>query len=72
VVPHGEPPRLGTLSRFLRQRGLAAYKVPDRLEIVAALPQTAMGKVDKAALRERAASLVGAQPGAAQPTGAAG
>jgi 2,3-dihydroxybenzoate-AMP ligase len=47
VVPDAEPPSLADLSGFLRERGLAAYKTPDRLEVVDALPRTGAGKVDK-------------------------
>jgi 2,3-dihydroxybenzoate-AMP ligase len=47
VVPDGDAPGLADLACFLRDRGLAAYKVPDRLEIVDALPRTGAGKVDK-------------------------
>lgn len=36
---------------FLRDRGLAAYKIPDRFAWLTALPQTGAGKVDKQALR---------------------
>lgn len=35
------------LRRFLRERGIAAYKVPDRFETVEALATTAVGKVDR-------------------------
>ncbi|EDX86432.1 2,3-dihydroxybenzoate-AMP ligase [Synechococcus sp. PCC 7335] len=38
---------------FLRDRGLAHYKIPDQLEWLAALPKTGAGKVDKKALRAR-------------------
>ncbi|KRB04177.1 2,3-dihydroxybenzoate-AMP ligase [Lysobacter sp. Root690] len=41
------------LQRFLRERGIAAYKIPDRVELVDALPYTAVGKADKKALRAR-------------------
>jgi 2,3-dihydroxybenzoate-AMP ligase len=44
------------LQRFLRERGIAAYKIPDRVELVEALPYTAVGKADKKALRARFAS----------------
>ncbi|GGL18638.1 2,3-dihydroxybenzoate-AMP ligase [Sphaerisporangium melleum] len=47
VVPRGEAPTLAGLAAFLRERGVAAYKFPDRLEIVPALPATALGKVSK-------------------------
>jgi 2,3-dihydroxybenzoate-AMP ligase len=42
---------LRELRRFLAGRGIAPYKLPGRLEILPALPLTAVGKVDKAALR---------------------
>lgn len=51
VVPRGTPPSLKELSAFLRDRGLARYKVPDRLELLDVLPKTSVGKVDKQALR---------------------
>lgn len=40
------------LHAFLRQRGLASYKIPDRIEFTPALPLTAVGKVDKRHLRQ--------------------
>lgn len=36
---------------FLRDRGLAHYKIPDRFEWLANLPKTGAGKIDKKALR---------------------
>jgi len=48
-------PTLGEIRSFLDGLGVARYKLPDRLEVVAGLPLTAVGKVDKAALRERVA-----------------
>lgn len=41
------------LKAFLSRLGLATYKIPDRIEWIDALPLTAVGKVDKQALRER-------------------
>ncbi|WP_010309235.1 (2,3-dihydroxybenzoyl)adenylate synthase [Saccharopolyspora spinosa] len=46
------------LKEFLRGRGLAAYKLPDRWEQVESLPRTAVGKIDKALLREQVAAKV--------------
>ncbi|MFD4926651.1 (2,3-dihydroxybenzoyl)adenylate synthase [Streptomyces goshikiensis] len=43
------------MKRFVRQRGLAAYKVPDRIEFVTAFPTTGVGKVSKKDLRAAAA-----------------
>jgi malonyl-CoA/methylmalonyl-CoA synthetase len=42
----------GDVAAALRDR-LAGFKLPKRVEIVEALPRNAMGKVEKAALRER-------------------
>lgn len=39
------------LKRFVRSRGLAAYKVPDRLVFVTEFPQTGVGKISKKHLR---------------------
>ncbi len=52
VIPHGEPPRPAELSAFLRARGLAAYKIPDKVVFVDSFPKTGVGKVSKQALRE--------------------
>jgi 2,3-dihydroxybenzoate-AMP ligase len=56
VIPAGEPPTLAAVRAFLTERGLATYKLPDRLELVAAFPLTGVGKVDKAGLRTLIAS----------------
>ncbi|NDZ94437.1 AMP-binding protein [Streptomyces sp. SID6673] len=50
--PRGEPLELPAVRAFLTERGMAAFKLPDTLRVVAALPLTAVGKIDKAALRE--------------------
>lgn len=47
VVPRGAAPTLPDLGAFLRERGVAAFKIPDRLEIVQSLPLTPLGKVSK-------------------------
>lgn len=52
----GEQPRSRLaleLKMHLRERGIATYKIPDRIEFVDALPLTAPGKVAKQRLRER-------------------
>ncbi|MEV8631389.1 AMP-binding protein [Streptosporangium sp. NPDC051023] len=50
VVPASTPPELRELRLFLMERGLAAFKLPDRLEVVEHFPLTPVGKVDKRAL----------------------
>ncbi len=47
--------RPALLRRFVRERGLAAYKVPDRVEFVDVFPATGVGKVSKKDLRNTAA-----------------
>ncbi|KNB53597.1 (2,3-dihydroxybenzoyl)adenylate synthase [Streptomyces caatingaensis] len=56
------PVRPPALKKFVRERGLAAFKIPDRIEFVAAFPQTGIGKVSKKDLRAAiAARLAAAQ-----------
>jgi len=56
LAPAAErPPKLKEVTAFLRERGLARFKHPDRLWIVDRLPLTGVGKVDKRALADAAA-----------------
>jgi 2,3-dihydroxybenzoate-AMP ligase len=50
IVADGTAPTLAELKSFLADRGLAEFKLPDRMEVVDALPHTGVGKVDKRAL----------------------
>ncbi|MCW2883037.1 MAG: AMP-dependent synthetase and ligase [Sphaerisporangium sp.] len=50
VVPRDEVD-LGSLVDFLREKGIASYKFPERLEILEALPRNAVGKILKRDLR---------------------
>jgi len=54
VTRDGTVLALDQLNQFLADRGLARFKLPERIEIVAELPLTKVGKVDKNALRELA------------------
>ncbi|MFY1638087.1 (2,3-dihydroxybenzoyl)adenylate synthase [Solwaraspora sp. WMMB335] len=56
VVPRGSAPSVAALRSFLRQRGLADFKIPDRIEFVAAFPLTGVGKVSRTGLRTRLAA----------------
>jgi acyl-CoA synthetase (AMP-forming)/AMP-acid ligase II len=56
VVPAGPPPSRDEV-RACVKRSIADYKAPDVVEIVAELPLTAVGKVDKRALGERAQAM---------------
>lgn len=60
VVPGDAPVDLAGLRSALRQRGIADYKLPDRLQIVPDLPMTALGKVDRKRLAADLAPGVGA------------
>ncbi|NEX83157.1 (2,3-dihydroxybenzoyl)adenylate synthase [Aeromonas rivipollensis] len=48
------------LRKFLRERGVADFKLPDRFEILDALPMTAVGKIDKQGLRAQIAEIIAA------------
>jgi acyl-CoA synthetase (AMP-forming)/AMP-acid ligase II len=59
VVPAGVVPTLEELTQFLRtERRVSMTKIPERLEIVDALPVTASGKVQKFQLREQVRALL--------------
>uniref|UniRef100_UPI0039C45192 AMP-binding enzyme n=1 Tax=Streptomyces sp. CRN 30 TaxID=3075613 RepID=UPI0039C45192 len=64
VIPRegAEPLRAKHIRAFVRERGIAAYKVPDLVEFVDAFPRTGVGKVSKKHLRSAAA------PSPAEPT----
>ncbi|WP_299056257.1 AMP-binding protein [uncultured Nocardioides sp.] len=54
VVPKaGREVTLEAIRDHFGASGVAAYKWPERLELVTALPMTKVGKIDKKALRER-------------------
>ncbi|WP_165977520.1 (2,3-dihydroxybenzoyl)adenylate synthase [Nonomuraea diastatica] len=50
LVSPGERPGLAELKQALHERGLAEFKLPDRVEFVTAFPLTPLGKVDKKVL----------------------
>lgn len=51
AVCDGEPPTLADVRAFLAEHGVAPYKMPDRMRVVAELPRTTVGKIDKQRLR---------------------
>jgi len=55
VVLRDENVEPAALKAFLRDRGLATYKIPDKVVLVDELPRTPVGKADKVALRALAA-----------------
>ncbi len=50
------PLRAVEVRRYLRQLGVADFKLPDRIEMVDSLPLTPVGKIDKKNLRQRLSS----------------
>ncbi|WP_246794908.1 (2,3-dihydroxybenzoyl)adenylate synthase [Burkholderia perseverans] len=52
VVARPPAPTSMQLKQHLRACGLAAFKVPDRIEFVARFPETGIGKTSKQSLRE--------------------
>ena len=69
ILHHGfEAPSLGELGAFLLDRGIAGFKVPERIEVLEEFPQTRVGKIDRAALRGLAARLVDADAAVGKTT----
>jgi 2,3-dihydroxybenzoate-AMP ligase len=60
VVTRDESITLDDIREHLATLGVAKFKWPERLELVAWLPRSNVGKVDKRSLRERAATLASA------------
>ncbi|MEV7026820.1 AMP-binding protein, partial [Kitasatospora sp. NPDC093558] len=56
VITRGTPPTRAELNAHLTRLGLAAFKLPDRIEVLDSFPRTALGKVNK---RELAALIAG-------------
>lgn len=52
-----EPPTLEALREFLGDKGLARFKLPERLEVFPALPRNPLGKVLRNELRQRVESV---------------
>lgn len=58
IVPAGgSAPTRGELARFLEERGIAAYKTPDRVRTLEQMPLTPLGKMDKKALSDLLADV---------------
>lgn len=56
LVPReGETITLGEITSFMKEQGIAAYKLPERMEIIDVIPRNPVGKVLKNVLREKIA-----------------
>jgi non-ribosomal peptide synthetase component E (peptide arylation enzyme) len=53
VVPGAPAPTLSSLGEFLKGKGLRTIAWPEQLEVMAALPRTVAGKIDKRVLADR-------------------
>lgn len=71
VIPRpGErAPDIERLSAFLRERGLAKFKWPERIEVVSEFPTTLSGKLSKPRLKQLITERLAAERAAAAPTG---
>lgn len=65
LVTTGEAIDLAGVQAHLDELDVAKYKWPERVEVIDELPRTAVGKVAKAALRDRVRDLLGATGGGA-------
>lgn len=52
---------LESVRAFMTDQGLAGFKLPERLELVGAMPMTKVGKIDKRTLRESIAARLAEQ-----------
>lgn len=59
-----QAPTVAELGAYLQQYGLAKFKWPERIEVVAAFPLTASGKLSKAALKDMVRERISGQAGA--------
>ncbi|MCC4264139.1 AMP-binding protein [Oceanimonas baumannii] len=51
VIARGEPPRAVALKKWVREQGLAAFKVPDQIVFAGHFDTTAVGKISRRELR---------------------
>lgn len=57
VIPNGEAPKTSALKKWIRERGIAAYKIPDKIVFVSEFPSTSVGKVSRKELRSAIKAL---------------
>jgi cyclohexanecarboxylate-CoA ligase len=62
ICAPGPPLTFQEMVDFLKGQRIAAWKLPERLEIRHAFPMTASGKIQKYLLRDEVAKLVGHEP----------
>jgi non-ribosomal peptide synthetase component E (peptide arylation enzyme) len=52
IAKGAQPPTLAEIVRFLEERGIAKYKLPEYLRVVSSFPMTPSGKIQKFLLRD--------------------
>jgi len=60
VLRPGEKIELPEIVAFMKGKGIAVYKIPERLEVVEAIPRNPVGKILKKVLREDIRKKIGA------------
>lgn len=60
IVPKGqEKPDLEDIKAFMKEQGIAMYKIPERIEVIDAIPRNPVGKILKSVLRDDIRSKLG-------------
>jgi 2,3-dihydroxybenzoate-AMP ligase len=67
IVKPGRSLTLDQLTKFLQDKQIAKFKLPERLEVVDSLPLSGMGKVSKKDLRETIAAKLKAEGKLTEP-----
>ena len=67
ILKPGRSLTLDQLTRFLQDKRIAKFKLPERLEVVDSLPLSGMGKVSKKDLRETIAAKLKAEGKITEP-----
>jgi 2,3-dihydroxybenzoate-AMP ligase len=71
IVVRGEPLTLAEIQQHFAQLQVAKFKWPERIEYLAEMPRTLVGKTDKKRLRSEIAAKIAAERAASQPQPAA-
>lgn len=51
AADEANPPKTGQIRAFVRERGLAAWKIPDKVQVLESFPETGVGKTSRKELR---------------------
>lgn len=56
ATDESNPPKTAQIRAFVRERGLASWKIPDRVQVLDAFPETGVGKTSRKDLRRMLAA----------------